>query len=167
MHVFVAAKGSRVAKRRVQVERGRAIRVELQLPDPDDKMPIVPSNDGSAFRIGGWVAIGLGAAGAILGGVTGGMLLTQQSALQGRCPDQACPPEAHDDAKQFNTLRTVSTVGFIVGAVGAGSGVTLHLLAPTGNPDDGTPKGAAGADAGPSALHLRLSPARLELIGTF
>lgn len=167
MHVFVAAKGSRVAKRRVQVERGRAIRVELQLPDPDNKMPLVPSDDGSAFRIGGWVAIGLGAAGAILGGVTGGMLLIQQSNLQGRCPNQACPPEAHDDAKQFNTLRTVSTVGFIVGAVGAGSGVTLHLLAPTGNADDGTPQGAAGADAGPSALHLRLSPARLELTGTF
>ncbi len=167
MHLFVATKGSRVAKRMVQVQRGRAIRVELQLPDPDDNKPIAPSDDGSAFRIAGWAAIGLGAAGAILGGVTGGMLVAQRSDLQARCPDQACPPEAHDDAKQFNTLRTVSTVGFIVGAVGAGAGITLHLLAPSGNAGEGTPKGAGEDAANSSGLRLRLSPARLDLIGTF
>jgi len=165
MHVFVAAKGSRVAKRTVQVERGRAIRVELQLPDPDNNNPIAPSDDGATFRIAGWAAIGLGAAGAILGGVTGGMLVAQRSGLEARCPNQSCPPEAHDDAKQFNTLRTVSTVGFIVGAVGAGAGLTLHLLAPGSNADETPPKGSNDVD--PSALRLRLSPARLDLIGTF
>ena len=91
--------------------------------------PLVDGDDGSAMWIGGWVAIGVGGAGLVLGTVAGALVLSQEGDLEARCLERRCPPEAHDDARSFDTMRTLTTVGFIVGGVGVALGTTLLIVA--------------------------------------
>jgi len=74
-----------------------------------------------------WTALGVGVAGLLVGAVGGFVALDQKSSLESSCPGGKCPPEAHDDHATYNRWRTVSTVGFVVGAVGVGTGVVLLL----------------------------------------
>lgn len=130
-------------KLRVTLARSQHEEVVLRLPElgeegdatrPQPK-PAKPE-DGSAYRLGGWIALGIGGAGLVVGSVVGIVVLGDESSLEERCPDRQCPPEAHDDAEQFDTLRTTSTVGLILGAVGVAAGVTLLLVAPDGDADE-------------------------------
>ena len=85
---------------------------------------------GSKQRVAAWVSLGVGGAGLLASGITAGLAASKKDSLSADCPDNACFPNAHDDADSYNSLRTISTVGFIVGAVGAAAGVTLLLTAP-------------------------------------
>jgi hypothetical protein len=78
----------------------------------------------------GWVALGVGAAGMALGTTTGIMVATKRSELKDGCPDGQCGPAYWSKADTYDTLRTLSVVGFIVGGVGAAAGVTLLLTSP-------------------------------------
>jgi hypothetical protein len=79
-----------------------------------------------------WVAFGIGGAGLILGGVTGGLALGAHSTLAGECPATNCPPDKQGDLDSYHTFALLSTVGFIVGGAGAVAGVVLLLTAPKG-----------------------------------
>jgi hypothetical protein len=70
-------------------------------------------------------AFGLGAAGLVLGGVTGALELGQVKDLEKRCPNKACPGDAQPDLDKANRFATLSTVGFVVGGVGVAAGVVL------------------------------------------
>jgi hypothetical protein len=94
--------------------------------------PITPAQPeqtaqgGSTLRTLGWVTLAVGAAGLVLGGVTGGMALGKKSDLEGKCtPDRRCSPDLKDDISSYNGMRTLSTVGFVIGAVGVVGGVVL------------------------------------------
>jgi hypothetical protein len=77
----------------------------------------------------GWIGVGVGAAGAVLGTTTGIMALSHQKSLG--CDGNGCPATTDDqDLSRGNTLRTLSTTGFIVGGVFAAAGVGLLLTAP-------------------------------------
>jgi hypothetical protein len=104
------------------------------------------------------VALGVGAAGVLAGGITGVMAMGKKSELDdsGLCRDGKCAPAAHDDVDSLDTLRTISTVSFVVGAIGVGTGVTL--LVTGGGGDERRP--AAGAA-------LRVGPGWLGLAGRF
>lgn len=80
-------------------------------------------------RIAGWSGIGLGGAGLILGGVTGGIVMSKWSELGCDSATQVCNAD-DDEVARLNTLRTVSTIGFIAGGVLAAAGVTLLVTAP-------------------------------------
>jgi tetratricopeptide (TPR) repeat protein len=86
---------------------------------------------GGAQRTWGWVSVGVGAAGLLTGAVTGIVVLSD-SGLRGNCPNGVCNPAKVDSGSlsTYNSLRNVSTVGFIVGGVGAAVGVTLLLWTP-------------------------------------
>ena len=86
---------------------------------------------GGAQRTWGWVAAGVGAAGLLTGAVTGIVVLSD-SGLRSNCPNGVCNPAKVDSGSlsTYNSLRNLSTVGFIVGGVGAVVGVTLLLWAP-------------------------------------
>lgn len=88
-------------------------------------------SSGATQRLVGWVLLGVGGAGLITGGVATGLALSKKSSIEGSCPDNTCLPDAHDGADSYNGMRSVSTVGFVVGAVGAAAGVTLLLTAPS------------------------------------
>jgi len=92
---------------------------------PDDGVPssLVPPI--VAFAVGG---LGLG-----VGAVTGAMSLSKVADIEERCAEDAsgvkrCRPEDEPDADTARTLGTVSTVSFVVGSVGVGTGVLLLLL---------------------------------------
>lgn len=70
-----------------------------------------------------YVGFGIGAAGFLVGGVTGGLSLSKASDAKAGCVDQHCPRSQQDVADSSRTLGTVSNIGFGVGLVGVGLGV--------------------------------------------
>ena len=91
--------------------------VETETPAP--KKSILP-----------WIAFGVGGAGLIFGGITGGLAIGKHSTLAGECNNSVCPPADQSDLDSFHTMGTLSTVGFIVGAVGVTAGVILLFVHP-------------------------------------
>jgi uncharacterized membrane protein len=94
-------------------------------------------NDTSADKQGssvhstvGWVLVGIGAAGIVTASVTGILAFSERSSLVDSCTNYVCPPEQQSSLDRFRTMRTVSTIGWVVGAVSAGAGVTLLLTSP-------------------------------------
>ena len=89
------------------------------------------TEDGSMQRTLGWVGLGVGGVGLVFGTVTGIMALSKKSALEdGGCVDGACYADQADDVDSYNSMRTLSTVGFVIGGVGAAAGAVLLLTAP-------------------------------------
>jgi len=76
-----------------------------------------------------YVALGVGGAGLVVGGVTGFLALGKKGDLKG-CEGTKCPSSQQDTLDSAKSMATVSTVGFTVGFVGVGLGVVLLL---TGN----------------------------------
>lgn len=75
-------------------------------------------------------SLGVGAVGVAAGAITGILLLTKKRQLDdGGCHESdgrnVCPRDQDDERDAYNALRPVSTVGFVVGAVGLGVGTTL------------------------------------------
>jgi hypothetical protein len=83
-------------------------------------------------RTWSFVALGVGGAGLTLGLAAGAVALSAHEDAERGCPQNRCvagSPGA-DAAERFRTWRTVSTLGYVVGAVGVGAGITLFLTSP-------------------------------------
>lgn len=95
-------------------------------PAPDQH----PPTSTGPSRTLAYVAFGVGAVGLGTGVITGVMATSRHSSAQTSCPGNRCVEGSAgaDDVSAFRSLRTVSTVGYVVGAVGVGAGVTLLLL---------------------------------------
>ena len=106
-----------------------------------------PRDRGSAQRTLGWAAIGVGAAGVLTGVIAGVVSTGHEHDLENECPAGRCPPSAQSDLDAFRTTRTISTVGYVVGAVGLAAGVVLVLTAPRRAPSVAT-NGASSARVG-------------------
>ncbi|MEP7121905.1 MAG: PEGA domain-containing protein [Byssovorax sp.] len=87
----------------------------------------------------GFVGLGVGGAGLILGAVTGGLAIPKHNALKTTCPDGMCTRREADAVGSYHLLTTLSTVGFIAGGVLATTGLVLVLT---------TPRAAAPASSG-------------------
>jgi len=118
----------------VTLERSQALEVSLELV-PDTGGGGGAESDGALWQISGWTAIGLGGAGVVLGTVAGVMVLNQEQELMDQCTDRQCPSEVRDDVESFDTMRAVTTAGFIIGGIGLAAGTTLLLLAPSDDED--------------------------------
>jgi hypothetical protein len=83
-----------------------------------------------------YVALGVGGAGLVVGGITGFVALSKKGDLKG-CVDTGagtgCPSSQKDTLDSAKTMATVSTVGFTVGIVGVGVGVVLLLTGGSSN----------------------------------
>lgn len=79
-----------------------------------------------------WVAFGVGGAGLLLGGTAGLVAGGKHSTLSGECNNSAgtCAAQYAGDLDAFHTWRTVSTIGYVVGALGVVGGAVLWLTAP-------------------------------------
>ena len=85
-------------------------------------------------RSAGFVALAGGAVGLALGGVTGVLAMSKRTELDKNpdcAADHLCPPEESSNVDSLNTLRTVSTVGFVAGGALAAAGLVLVLTAPS------------------------------------
>lgn len=76
----------------------------------------------------GWAGIGVGAAGIVLGAVTGVLALSASKKFD--CEDNYCPDATDKEISAYNTERAISSIGFVAGGVIAGAGLTLLLSAP-------------------------------------
>jgi hypothetical protein len=93
-----------------------------------------------------FVMLGVGGVGLATGAVTGFLALQKKSDLD--CPDKTCTGSQADDLDSANTLATVSTIGFGVGAAAAVVGVVL--LATSG--------GSSEKPATASVAGVRITP---------
>lgn len=84
----------------------------------------VPSRGGALT----WISFGLGAVGMVGGGVFGVIASRRKSQLDDACPTHGtCPPALASDIASMRTMAGLSTLGFVVGAVGLGAGAVLLL----------------------------------------
>jgi hypothetical protein len=114
-----------------------------------------------------YVALGVGGAGLLVGGVTGFLALGKKSDLKG-CVDTRCPSSQEDTLDSAKTMATVSTVGFAVGFVGVGLGVVL-LLTGGGSNDAALAKPQLAKHEPFAGVHVEpwLSNEQAGLRGTF
>ena len=80
--------------------------------------------------ITGWVGIGVGAAVAAAGAITGGVALDKSNELNDNCPDknQICPEEHQDLKDSADSLAIATNVLLPVGGALAVAGVVLVIL---------------------------------------
>jgi hypothetical protein len=70
-----------------------------------------------------WTGFALGAAGFLIGGITGGVAASKTSALRAACPNKVCDPSKRGDLDGTKKLADVSTGMFVIGGLGAAAGV--------------------------------------------
>ena len=99
-----------------------------------------------------FVGFGVGVVGLGVGIGAGLAASSKHSSAEDGCTGGKCVEGSSgaDDVDSFRQLRTISTVGYIVGAVGIGAGVTLWLTAPKSKTAART-----GAFVGPSSVGVR------------
>ena len=88
--------------------------------------------DNTTTRTLGWVGVGIGGVGLLVGVTTGLMATSARSKLleSGDCRDSLCQLETRGDVDRYNSLRTWSTIGFVAGGLFAAAGATVLLTVP-------------------------------------
>ncbi len=75
----------------------------------------------------GIASVGVGAAGLLVGGVAGVLVLTEHATLSNACPNGHCSPSESGDLAAYHTLATVSTASIVAGTCVAATGIGLIL----------------------------------------
>jgi hypothetical protein len=90
----------------------------------------------STKRTLGFVILGVGGAGLLVGGITGGLALAKHGDITKSCPEGHCPPGQEASLQpaidSYGTMGTLSTIGFVAGGALTATGVLLILTAPKG-----------------------------------
>jgi hypothetical protein len=142
-HLIEARHGSDVARTELTVAEGERPTALLEFapppPAPLVAAPVPPpparetsAQAGSTQRTWGWVAVGAGGLGLVVGGITGGVALGKKGELDDNssCRDDRCAPSESDQVDSYNAMRTASSIGFIAGGAFAALGVVLLATAP-------------------------------------
>lgn len=82
----------------------------------------------SPLETWGWVAIGVGTAGVVVGATGALVAQGKRDDLEQQCDGSRCPPEAQGNLDSFRRARTISWVGYGIGAAGLVTGTVLLLL---------------------------------------
>ncbi|MCA9620524.1 MAG: hypothetical protein KC731_15990 [Myxococcales bacterium] len=120
---------------------------------PSAPQPPPPASGGDGFTTAAWVAGGIGAAGLVLAAVAGGLTLAAKASVDEHCDaERLCSSQDGVDAAERGAVTgPLTTVGFVVGGVGAAAAVTLALM----------------SDGEDSAASLRLFPGGGSLVLRF
>jgi hypothetical protein len=110
----------------------RVARVVHLLAYQEKVLVFESESPGATQRTLGWIGVGVGAAGVVTGVTAGMVAANADRELEKDCVSGSCPPASHDALDRFRTARTVSTMGYVAGLVGAGLGVALLTTAPSG-----------------------------------
>jgi hypothetical protein len=165
-HVIEARHGSEQTRAEVTVAEGERKTVRLEFvrpvavaaapvavaepaPAPSAPPPKVETNQASAQRTWGFVALGAGGVGLVVGGISGLVALGKKGDLDDNpnCHAGACAPSEKSAVDSYNSLRTVSTVGLFAGGGLAALGAVLLVTAPSG--------ASAQAFVGPRSVGLK------------
>jgi hypothetical protein len=137
-HVIVVRAAER-PERKVTIEAREGERQVVVLtyapPKPPPKSdepssPVAAAQPFDGTRVLVYGGLGLAAAGAIVGTVTGIITLSRASNLRDSCEGGRCPPEVHDDRASVTRMGNISTVAFIVAGAGVLTGTIGLLSAP-------------------------------------
>jgi hypothetical protein len=145
--ILAAAKGGEQARVAFSINEREVKSVDVKVPaaklDAPPKVvvtrPPAPPPDKPVASRSTWqkpaafAAGGLGIAGLATGIITGSMAASRYSDAKSECPNRRCVEGSagQDKLDSFRSLRTVSTIGYIVGGVGLAASVTLFVLAPS------------------------------------
>jgi len=160
--VTASAEGYMPASATVTLAEGSHQDITLLLEKDPNSVSALPATTGAAAATGAdtaapepgakksktpvFIAFGIGGAGLIVGGITGGLALSKAADR----PNKVC--ESQSDLDSAKTMATVSTIGFGVGIAGVAAG-TIMLL--TGN---GSSEKAATVTKPRTAAKLELQP---------
>jgi hypothetical protein len=117
-------------------------------PAPAAPPPPPPPKPSEWQKPLGWSLVIGGAAFTVVGAVTGAMALSDKATLDDACKP-GCPPSESSTIDQWRTERTLSYIGFGVGAAGLIGGTVLILTSPEGN------------------VGMSLGPNRVAFLGAF
>jgi len=130
-------------------------------PPPGGNMPPPGSEPttGSSQKTVGYVLLGVGGAGVVVGSVFGAIAMGKKTSLDDACKagKDHCPPTTQSDIDSMKTSATVSTVGFAVGGVGVVSGLIVLLTAKpatTGETDKAPLRASVTPLIGPGSIGL-------------
>lgn len=136
--VTVSAPGYESYKQTVTVGPGEEKLLEVSLRKlPEVAAPSTPLDaayrprqKSGVRRAAAYVALGLGGAGIVTGGVTGGLALRKRADLQDECIGESCPPRSKKKISTYHLYGTTSGIALGVGAAGLGAGLLLLLTEP-------------------------------------
>lgn len=111
------------------------------------------SSDSSGWRTVAWVAVGLGGASVITSGALALVANGKRDDFEAQCPDNVCPlgvPQSvRDDVESYNSLRTLSTIGWIGGGALLIGGIGILIALPEGGGH------RLSAEIGPGSVSLQ------------
>jgi hypothetical protein len=124
----------------VEIEGRRVRALEVTLRERDRLVvPLEqpqPARSGSSKRTWGVVSAATGGAALGFGVVAGVIAMDAHSDMERECPDRQCPAggSGAEAVDRFETFRTLSTIGYVAGAVGIGAGTYLILTSSKSEP---------------------------------
>lgn len=127
-HVVAKLAGSEDQRADVELEEKESREVVLTFA-PATPTPLAqptPDPESSVSTLT-YVGFGIAGAGVLVGGVSGVLAMSKASHLKGSCVDFKCLPPEHDAVDSYNRMATISTVSFVIGAIGAGVGIYALL----------------------------------------
>ncbi|MEP7122703.1 MAG: tetratricopeptide repeat protein [Byssovorax sp.] len=105
-------------------------------------------------RFVAYVGFGVGAAGVLVGAITGGITLARASTIRAACHDNFCGVGQTEALGGATTMANVSNVSFLLGGLGVGVGVVALILTPSREPAR-RPVATVTPIVGPGAVGLR------------
>jgi hypothetical protein len=138
---------------RVRVENGERKQIELSVAPPplprDAPSPALATPAPSAAEVASaeeadaetarasrrtlaYGVGGLGAAGLLVGSITGALVLGEKGTIEDNCVDTRCNATGKKAADRAQSLGLASTIGFGVGIAGLATAAVLLLTEPTG-----------------------------------
>jgi hypothetical protein len=175
--VTTQAPGGPVKEHRFTIQKGEKKRLDLSVAEKAPTRaeaipgPVVGGDagdrDGAAgmggYRVGAFVAGGIGAAALVGGIITGALAAGKMGAVDESCRDiepgrATCSQEGLSAAQSVQSLGLISTIGFVVGSAGLATGTLLFFLDPSKEPMEshgrrgGMSIGVGLTSAGPSAF---------------
>jgi hypothetical protein len=136
--VSVSALGYETFKQTVTVGPGEEKLLEVSLkklpevpaPAATSDLAYRPRQKSDTRRIVSYVMLGVGGAGLVTSGVTGGLWLRKRSDLKDECRGDACLPPSSNKVSTYRLYGTTSGVTLAVGVAGLGAGLALLLTEP-------------------------------------
>jgi hypothetical protein len=123
--LFVPGSADQRATVDVAEKESRTVNLVVALAPP----PPTPS---SSARTAGFVLLGVGLASGVMAGVTGGLLVSKNSAIQDACKLQGevhvCTPAGRDLINGAGPLKVVNAIGWGAGLAGVGAGIALVVI---------------------------------------
>jgi len=124
---------------------------DVNAPEPSGKRSNTPA----------YVALGVGGAGLLVGGITGALAFSKAS----DCPNKVCATQS--DLDSAKSMATVSTISFGVGIAGVAVGAILLLVGNSGNSSENAAPQAKRLPQPKLAVHPWFGVSSVGLTGSF